>query len=274
MIGIIGQGFVGNAIYQKLKHYYNIYTYDLNPQKSNSSFNKLKSNSEIIFICLPTPMNKDGSCNISIIEKILNTLNKTNTYNIIIKSTVIPGTTKQWNKNYKNLHIVFNPEFLTEANSINDYENQNRIILGGPRPTTTTLKPIFTKIFPNAHIIKTDSTHAEMVKYLTNTFLSLKVSYANQIYNLCNKLNIDYDKIIEYASYDERIGKSHWAVPGPDGKLGFGGSCFPKDLQALIYLGKKLNVNLSMLQKTWETNLEARPEKDWEQLKGRAITKE
>jgi len=286
MIGIIGQGFVGNAVYQKFKRYEKVLTYDLDKNKCNSTFDELQQKSKIIFVCLPTPMNTDGSCNLKIVENVLDKLNKVpkfnnnpifdNSYNyiVIIKSTVVPGTTKKWNKKYKDLSIVFNPEFLTEANAINDYENQSRIILGGKRPTTTKLKPLFAKIFPRAHIIKTDSTHAEMVKYITNTFLSVKVSYANQIQKLCEAINIDYDKVIEYATYDERIGQSHWSVPGPDGKFGYGGSCFPKDIQALIYLAKQKGVDVSMLETSWTANLKQRPDKDWEQLLGRAITKD
>jgi UDPglucose 6-dehydrogenase len=91
---------------------------------------------------------------------------------------------------------------------------------------------------------------------------------------LCDKLNIDYDKVVEYATYDERLGKSHWAVPGPDGKQGFGGSCFPKDLNALIDLCYEKSIKANTLFGVWETNLEVRPEQDWKELKGRAVTEE
>ena len=153
-----------------------------------------------------------------------------------------------------------------------DYDNQNRIILGGPRPATTELKQIFSKVFPKATIIKTDSTHAEMVKYLTNNFLSVKVSFAYEIYQLCDKLNIDYDKVVEYATYDERLGKSHWGVPGHDGDFGFGGHCFPKDLAAILHLSDELNTINNVLHATQDTNDEVRKNRDWEQMKGRAIS--
>ena len=170
------------------------------------------------------------------------------------------------------MSVVFNPEFLTERNAINDYENQTRIILGGPRPGTTELKQIFSKVFPKAHIIKTDSTHAEMVKYLTNTFLSVKVSFANEIYQMCEGLNIDYDKVVEYATHDERLGDSHWNVPGHDGDFGFGGHCFPKDLSALIHLADNLETTSNVLNATRDTNDLVRKNRDWEQMKGRAVT--
>ena len=226
MIGIIGQGFVGNAVYQKFKNYYDVFTYDLDETKCNSTFDVV-ARCEYVFICLPTPMNYDGSCNVSIVEEMIDKVDKVGiTKGMVVKSTIPPGTTQMWNEKF-DTNIVFNPEFLTERNAVNDYENQKRIILGGPRPTTTELRRIFSKVFPSADIIKTDSTHAEMVKYTTNTFLSVKVSFANEMYRLCDKLGIDYDKVIEYATYDERLGKSHWSVPGPDGDYGFGGHCLP-----------------------------------------------
>lgn len=273
MIGIIGQGFVGNAVYQKFKKYYNVYTYDKFKTDYNSTLEDLVNKSKYIFLCLPTPMNTDGSCNTDIIESVLDEISQLTKEEkvIVIKSTVVPKTTVRLNEKYDNLHVVFNPEFLTERNAVEDYENQQRIILGGDRPYTTELKQIFAKVFPKAYIIKTDSTHAEMVKYLTNTFLSVKVSFANEIYQLCDKLEIDYDKVVEYATLDERLGKSHWSVPGPDGDFGFGGHCFPKDLAALIRLSFQLHTTNNVLCSTQTTNDEVRNFKDWELMKGRAV---
>ena len=276
-IGIIGQGFVGNAVFQKFRNYYNVYTYDLQAKLCNATNEEIFVECDTIFVCLPTPMNKDGSCYTGLVEAELRDLdekcrfdqNKKKT--IIIKSTISPGTTAKWNKQFKNLNVVFNPEFLTEANAVSDYENQNRIILGGPRKATTKLKPIFAKVFPKAAIIKTDSTYAEMVKYVTNSFLATKVSFANEMYEICNGLDIDYDKVIEYAQYDDRLGKSHWSVPGPDGDFGYGGHCFPKDVKALIHVAKKLNVTPTILTATDDKNFYVRTDKDWEKMEGRAV---
>jgi len=270
-IGIIGQGFVGNAVYQKFKEYYNISTYDLDDKKCNSS-NRDVYKCNIIFLCLPTPMNRDGSCHIGIVEKELMKLNiLTQEKIVVIKSTIPPKTTKKWNKQFKNLSIVFNPEFLTEANAVKDYENQTRIILGGPRKSTTKLKPIFKKAFPKADIIKTDSTYAEMVKYVTNSFLATKVSFANEMYEICEGVDVDYDKVIEYATYDDRLGKSHWSVPGPDGDFGYGGHCFPKDVRALISVAEDIGIKPLMLTSTNIKNNIVRENRDWEKMEGRAI---
>jgi UDPglucose 6-dehydrogenase len=175
---------------------------------------------------------------------------------------------------FGHLHVTFNPEFLTEANAVEDYKNQNRIIVGGQRPYTSTVKRIFGKAFPTVPIIKTSATIAETIKYVTNTFLSMKVSYANEIYSLCQGLDIDYDKVVEYARYDARLGNSHWSVPGPDGDFGYGGHCFPKDIAALQHVMKSMNLDTTMLSATIHKNDIVRTDLDWLTQKGRAVSEE
>jgi nucleotide sugar dehydrogenase len=271
-IGIIGQGFVGNAIYQKFKNYYDVKTFDIKGLMHCNSNEQETLNNDIIFICLPTPMNEDGSCHTDIVEAAIKRVFEFGVAKtVVIKSTIPPGTTSKWNKQFKSLDVVFNPEFLTEANAVSDFENQTRIILGGPRTSTTKLKTIYSKVFPKAAIVKTDSTYAEMVKYVTNSFLATKVSFANEMYQICSKLEVDYDKVIEYATYDERLGKSHWNVPGPDGDFGYGGHCFPKDVKALIDLAHDLNVSPRILTAVDCKNNDVRENRDWEGMKGRAV---
>ena len=277
-IGIVGQGYVGTAVKTVFEKHYEINTFDLNGNCNCKTLHELVNTSDIIFVCVPTPMKKDGSCEINIVETVIKDINETVKCNqdgkiVAIKSTIPPGTTNILNKKYEHISVIFNPEFLTEANYIDDFKNQNRIIIGGERPSTTKLRQIYSLVFPNVKIIKTGSITAEMVKYFTNTFLSTKVSFANEMKEICDRLNIDYDKVVEYSTYDERLGKSHWAVPGPDGKLGFGGSCFPKDLNALIHLAGELELCTEVLMGAWNTNLKVRPEEDWKQLIGRAVTR-
>ena len=270
-IGIIGQGFVGKAVFQKFKSFFKVYTYDSISEICNSSYDDLVKNCKIIFICIPTPMNKDGSCNIELVRNVLYKLNKETKAIIVNKSTVIPGSTENFNQEFENLQIVFNPEFLTERNSTEDFNKQNRIILGGPRPATTELKQIYSTVFPDAYVIKTGSKHAEMIKYFTNCFLANKVSFANEMHDLCSALDLDYDKIIEYAILDKRLGNSHWAVPGPDGDFGYGGHCFPKDLSAIIKMTNDLGTTNNVLKSVQNTNDKIRKNRDWESMKGRAI---
>ena len=279
-IGIMGQGYVGTAVRSTFEKYYDVKTYDkYQKEKTNSDIKGLLKSSDIIFVCVPTPMNPDGSCDTSIVEEVIETLNSQYsimrlTYKkvIAIKSTIPPGTTDKLQKKYSNLGIVFNPEFLTEANFIDDFKNQNRIIIGGDRPYSTIVKQVYSKVFPNTPIIKTGSKTAEMVKYFTNTFLATKVSFANEMCQICETLGIDYDKVVEYSMYDKRIGTSHLSVPGPDGKKGFGGSCFPKDINAIMSVAEDLSLDPMVLKAVWDRNLTVRPEKDWEELKGRAVS--
>ena len=280
-IGIVGQGYVGTAVKTVFEKHYDVETYDLDFDKCSVDYlEDLVELTNIIFVCVPTPMKKDGSCVTSTVEAVVRDINdmvvSRNVSNriVAIKSTIPPGTTNRLNKECKNISVIFNPEFLTEANFIDDFKNQNRIIIGGERPSTTKLRQVYSLVFPNTPIIKTGSKTAEMVKYMTNTFLATKVSFANEMYQICEGLGIDYDKVVEYSTYDDRLGKSHWAVPGPDGKLGFGGSCFPKDINALIHLAGQLDLCPDVLLGVWEKNLEVRPEEDWKELKGRAVTDE
>jgi nucleotide sugar dehydrogenase len=281
-IGILGQGFVGSAVKEGMSHYYNMVTFDKDPKKSSTvaSIFEVVENTEVTFLCVPTPMKKSGECDLRILISALDeisqcakALHKDN-YIVVIKSTIPPGTTESLNSNYTDLDIVFNPEFLTEANANEDYKNQNRIIVGGERPGTTKVKSLFAKAFPKVPIIKTSSTIAETIKYVTNTFLAMKVSYANEIYQLCQGLNIDYDKVIEYARYDDRLGNSHWSVPGPDGDFGFGGHCFPKDIAALQFLAKEMNIDTTMLGATINKNTKVRTDLDWTIQIGRAVSEE
>jgi len=273
-VGIIGQGFVGTALRQVFSCYNKVYTYDKAHANlsTHKSIQALSHACDVVFVCVPTPMKPDGSCDTSIVETVCLEACNTGRQNIVaIKSTVPPGTTKKINDMCRDSQVVFNPEFLLERNATEDFRNTTRVILGGPRPATTRLKQFYTNVFPKANIIKTDATIAEFVKYLTNCFLAVKVSMANEIAAMCESTGVDYDKVIEYATQDARLGDSHWSVPGPDGHFGFGGSCFPKDLNALIQCAIDLGISPNTLVGAWNTNLVVRPEKDWEELKGRAV---
>tara|TARA_R100000234_G_scaffold10953_1_gene6184 strand:+ start:9958 stop:10800 length:843 start_codon:yes stop_codon:yes gene_type:complete len=275
VVGIVGQGFVGTAIREGLCHLFQIETYDKFKKEASTSYSveELCTKTKIIFVCLPTPMKKDGTCDLSLIQNTIEKIDKvSNKHVAVIKSTVPPGTTKKLNKMCNDLQVVFNPEFLTEANYIDDFKNQNRIIIGGPRPASTIVKNLYRKAFQQTPIVKTGSDTAEMVKYFTNCFLAMKVSFANEIKQVCDAHRIDFDKVVEYALYDQRIGNTHLSVPGPDGKNGFGGSCFPKDLNALIQFALASEIDPKVLSAIWNKNLEVRPEKDWELLKGRAVS--
>ena len=124
----------------------------------------------------------------------------------------------------------------------------------------------------NRHYIHTDTVTAEYIKYMNNTFFATKVSIMNEYYRLSQVLGVDWETARYGFAADGRIGDSHLHVPGPDGKLGFGGVCFPKDINALISLGQTLNCPMNVLEAAWKTNLEVRPEQEWKELKGKAVS--
>jgi len=274
-IGIVGQGFVGTAIREGMKKYFNIVAYDKFKKEVStcSTLEEVCRRANVVFVCLPTPMKRDRSCDLSILENVVYDINELELNNIVvIKSTVVPGTTERLNRECQNIDIVFSPEFLTEANYIDDFKSQNRIIIGGPRPATTVVKNMFRKVFQKTPIVKTGSKTAELVKYFINCFLATKVIFANEMYDICTAANIDFDKVTEYALHDGRIGKSHLMVPGPDGDRGFGGHCFPKDMEALIYFAEELDVDPALLKNVLDKNNKLRKNRDWEKMKGRAIS--
>jgi len=273
-IGIIGQGYVGTAIKVGFEPYYTVETYDkYDGMKSTVQLTDMVETCKVIFVCVPTPMNTDGTCHTDIVESVVKQIDdRVDLANIpkptvVIKSTVPPGTTDRLHRKYKGVDVIFNPEFLTEMNFIEDFKNQSRIILGGVRRGTSLLRQVYSKVFPHATIVKTNAKYAETVKYFINCFLGTKVSFANEMKMLCDEIDIDYDKVVEYATYDERLGKSHWAVPGPDGELGFGGHCLPKDISAIV----NGYGDMELLQAVLKVNDRVRKNRDWEEMKGRAV---
>ena len=268
-LGIIGHGYVGESQSFAFSPSFDVRVYDKDSLKSTHSLHEVLD-SDFIFVCVPTPMKKDGSQDLSFVESFFKTAKDGPIY--IIKSTIIPGTTNLLNEKFKNLKIVFSPEFLTERTAKLDILTQTRIILGGDKSLTSKVKKIYDIRFKNKTIIETDSLTAEYIKYMNNTFFASKVSIMNEFYRLANHLGVDWETALYGFVSDQRIGDSHLNVPGPDGKLGFGGTCFPKDINAFITFAKKNNVNMNVLEAAWKTNLEVRPEKDWENLKGRAVS--
>tara|TARA_B100001057_G_scaffold171070_1_gene171875 strand:- start:26915 stop:27748 length:834 start_codon:yes stop_codon:yes gene_type:complete len=270
-IGIVGMGYVGKAVEAVFRDKYKIFSYDINQNCTEKDLKSVVENADIIFVCVPTPMQKNGACHIDILSTVIGDINKFNLEkDVVIKSTIPPSTSQKLQEDNANINIIFNPEFMTEANFYRDFLDQKRVILSGKN--LDKVEQLFSINFPEAQIIKLPFGEAEVIKYFSNTLLATKVSFANEMYSLCTKLGIDYQKVVSTLILDERIGSSHLAVPGPDGKLGFGGSCFPKDLSALIHIFKENDVNSPILNAVWERNNKIdRSEKDWKELKGRAV---
>lgn len=271
-VGVIGNGFVGESQAYAFSSVADIKIFDIDLVKATHTLLEVLSQ-DFIFVCLPTPMKENGEQDNSYIENFFNNIGLYNINAIfILKSTVLPGTTKSLNEKH-NFNIVFCPEFLTEKTAKLDMLTQSRIVIGGDKQHTEKVLELFKARFGQKHYILTDTTTAEYIKYMANTFLAVKVSIVNEFYKMANKLGVNWNDALEGFTSDPRIGNSHTNVPGHDGKLGFGGTCFPKDINALISMGKELGINMNTLEAAWKTNLEVRPEQDWKELIGRAISK-
>ena len=268
-VGVIGNGFVGEAQAFAFSPTTDLRIYDIDPTKATHTKEEIDE-CDFIFVCVPTPMKKDGTQDLSYVKKVFDEAVSGPIY--IIKSTVLPGTTdKLWGK-YPNLSIIFSPEFLTERTAKLDMLTQARIVLGGRKDLTMKAKELFEQRFMNRHIIETTSTTAELIKYMNNTFFATKVSIMNEFKLLADAIGADWQEALYGFAADGRIGDSHLHVPGPDGRLGYGGTCFPKDVNSLLTFADEVDVDLNTIKGGWVTNLQVRPEQDWKADKGRAVS--
>ncbi len=270
-LGIVGYGIVGQAVEYGFKKE-PIYIYD--KFKDFLSLEEVCQKAEFIFLAVPTPMTSSYTAiDLSIVNETVGEIAKhiKGTDKIlVIKSTVVPGTTLRLAKEYPDVQFAFNPEFLTEANFLEDFANADRTVVGAESDLVSRrLIALYKKHFPKTPVFQTDPTSAEMVKYMANCYLASKVIFANEMYDLCEKLGIKYEEVKKMVVADHRIFDSHLDVTT---LKGFGGKCFPKDIVALIGLFKELGVDASFLETVWNKNLKIRSARDWEEIPG-AVTK-
>ncbi len=254
-IAIVGHGFVGKAFMNALND--NIETYIVDPKLNTSLSDLVSFVPDMIFICVPTPMNMDGSQDVTIINKVIKEIIDMSIDSlIIIKSTVLPDNLLEVQKLIPK--VIYNPEFLREAHANDDFINADLIILGGSKAESKKLSKFYdehTKCLSNNYFF-TDITTASYIKYTINSFLSMKVIFFNELKGLFEETdsNDSWEEFINILSFDKRIGDSHMQVPGPDGKYGYGGACFPKDTNALLKYSKSKNKELKVLKKVAEIN--------------------
>lgn len=295
-VGQIGHGYIGQAVEQLFKPFCRVLVYDkFKTSPEYVSLDELTSQANVIFIAVPTPMKPSGECHTGFLEEVLQEIQNSavrvsrelDDFIVVIKSTVPPGFTQKMNDRFA-LRVVFSPEFLTEKNSVMDFKRTNRVILGGDIDDARVVYKFFEGVWHDrlpttwtdhpdgvVWIVSCGSTSAEMVKLSTNAHLMSKVLLSNELYLICQKLGVDYDEVKKLTQLDRRIGTSHMDVPRPDGsgKLGSSGSCFPKDINNLRWVSDLLGTDEKLFTAIHERNIELVPDKDWEQLKGRAVIK-
>ena len=257
-LGVIGAGFVGGSVINGFDK--NVDQFVVDTKKNKKTISELvKFNPSITFICVPTPESHHGDVDVSIVRQVLSDLcNKKYNGIVVIKSTITPKHLTKMKKDF-DLKLVYNPEFLTEANAHEDFKNPHMQVLGGKWRDCELVEKAYVKhssvkICPT---FKTDLITASLLKYTINSFLATKVAFFNEMYELFEAANTHgtWDQFTDMLKCDPRIGTSHLKVPGPDGKFGFGGHCFPKDTAALLYYAKQQNTKMNVLKEAVSDNL-------------------
>jgi UDPglucose 6-dehydrogenase len=276
-VGIIGFGIVGSAMKHTFNGYANFHISDPKIQDS-LTIKEVVEKSNYIFVCVPTPMRKNtGEIDCSIIdgvmEKIHTNLNSNNPI-VIIKSTVIPSKLKEYSEKYSNMRLTMSPEYLTEKSYMHDALHLRSLVVGGNNKEDCD-KVI--ELYLNHSNCETpfkygttDLVGAGVLKYMENCYLALKVTFMNQMYEVLKASGSkdSWDNVGKVFHLDTRMGNSHYTVPGPDGDFGWGGKCFPKDINAMIHYAKSLGVDIDIMEKSWEINKRIRKDQDWLRIEG------
>jgi len=247
---IVGHGFVGKAVDYGFSN--KAITKTIIDPLYNTTLDDVELSEDVTFVCVPTPMGKDGAIDCSIVVDTVTQLLLRRSGIIVIKSTVTPDIIEKFSRRGGGARVVYNPEFLTEKNACEDFVNPSMHIFGGDPEATKRLEQIYKdyslcKPCPVYHMTSTD---ASFVKYGINCFLASKVLWMNQFYDVIENFGGNYGIISNAIGTDPRIGRSHITVPGFDGKRGYGGACFPKDTAAFANFAK----SFSVLEKVIEEN--------------------
>lgn len=248
-------GFVGNAVCQGFDSAA-VNLIRIDPRLGTTPESLLQNIPDVVFICVPTPMGENGVIDASIVESVLRVLSPLRGTLMVLKSTVTPDIVEKFYTTYNN--FVYNPEFLTEKNAVDDFLNPFMTVFGGSKMNTLALETIY-KNYSNCRdlgqIYHVSAAEASLIKYGVNSFLATKVAFWNQFEEMVSKAGASYEKIKMAIGTDTRIGKSHMNVPGHDGRRGAGGSCFSKDIPALIRFSEN---SLSILREAWNANVDIR----------------
>lgn len=254
---IVGYGFVGKAVFNALKSKHNVVIVD--PQYTTGQVNNYPDADGII-ICVPTPSLENGGCDSHYIADVLDQCPED--MPILIKSTVTPAVVEALDTIYPDLTITYSPEFLRAATANIDFLTQKFMVLGGVDPDAF-WQTLFSSVLEKCNMyFNCSPSEACLIKYTINSFLATKVSFFNELFDLCNKAGAEYDVVRQIVTHDTRIGNTHTVVPGINGERGFGGSCFPKDTEAFLHYSKSIGIDLTVLNSAVESNKTVRKDLD------------
>lgn len=247
-IGIIGAGIVGGSLLAYLRaEGRDVRVFD--PPKGHASIDAL-DDADVVFICVPTPYTARGFDDSFLLDAVARVRGPKT---VVIKSTVLPGTTDLLQERYPRHRFMFNPEFLREATAYDDFVNPDRQIVGYTAASASQA-PRVMRLLPRAPFERIcPASEVEMAKYAANSFLAVKVSYANEVFDLCQRMKIDYPHVRDIVAADVRIGGSHMDV-FDSGYRGYGGKCLPKDSKSLLDLARSMGIDMEVLRAADRTN--------------------
>ena len=257
-LGIVGHGFVGTAVDHGFTKDVQKFIVDPKHNSTNTIEDLIAFGPDAVFVAVPTPQLESGECNTAILDDVMQQLNNSKRLLVIVKSTVPAYKLQKIQDECINLRIVYNPEFLTEKNYINDFINPPMHVFGGINADTDAVEKLY-----NEHsgckecpVYKTDMVTASMVKYCINGLLATKVTFMNEMYDILKAAKgTDWKTFTDIISNDPRVGKTHMKVPGNDGQRGYAGSCFPKDTNALAWFAREiLNTPFTQLETSIKIN--------------------
>ena len=257
-LGIVGHGFVGTAVDHGFTKDVQKFIVDPKHNSTNTIDDLIAFRPDAVFVAVPTPQLETGECNTEILEGVMLQLNKSKELLVIVKSTVPAYKLQKIQDECINLRIVYNPEFLTEKNYIDDFVNPPMHVFGGVNADTDSVEKLYKEHSGCAECpaYKTDIVTASMVKYCINGLLATKVTFMNEMYDILKAAKgTDWKTFTEIISNDPRVGKTHMKVPGNDGQRGYAGSCFPKDTNALAWFAREiLNTPFTQLETSIKIN--------------------
>ena len=257
-LGIVGHGFVGTAVDHGFTKDIQKFIVDPKHNSTNTIEDLIAFKPDAVFVAVPTPQSESGECNTEILEGVMQQLNNSKGLLVIVKSTVPAYKLQKIQEECINIRIVYNPEFLTEKNYIDDFVNPAMHVFGGMNKDTDAVEKLYLEHSDCAEcpVYKTDIVTASMVKYCINSFLATKVTFMNEMYDVLNAAKgADWNTFSKIIQTDPRIGKSHMKVPGADGLRGYAGSCFPKDTAALAWFAREiLNTQFTQLETSIKIN--------------------
>ncbi len=277
-VGIIGGGVLGKAHANVLRHYFNVKVYDLEPARATHSLRDVLQQ-DVIFVCVPTPMRKDGTVEPQIVFDVLHAIESESPCKaVVLKSTLPPAALLECDKIVPG-RFIFSPEFLTERSAEYELQQSTYFIFGENRAhikALSSIEELFHARWPGVPRHWASLETAGLVKYMRNTFFAVKVGLLNEFDAVLRTFEAERSKALELFMLDPRIGRSHFQVPGHDGTPGWGGSCFLKDVNGFIHIAREQGSSCDIVQAAWRSNVERRgPDTialELGKMVGRAIT--